>query len=89
MTNFDLDASELITDKNQLHAKEVEETRTIANVMIHVERVIGSICQKFTIFENGSLPIDMLRTNNNGTSLYDEIVTVFCALVNHYGSMIK
>ena len=37
--------------KNQLTALEVEETQSIANVRIHVERVIGMVRQKYTIFK--------------------------------------
>ena len=35
--------------KSQLSALEIEETRNIANVGIHVERVIGLVKQKYTI----------------------------------------
>ena len=34
-----------INGKNQLSALDVHETRKIANVRIHVERVIGNVCQ--------------------------------------------
>ena len=37
--------------KNQLPALGVEKTRTIANVRIHVEQVIGSLQQKYSISE--------------------------------------
>ena len=37
-----------IKGKKQLTGIDVEQTRHIANVHIHVERVIGFICQKYT-----------------------------------------
>ncbi|KAJ8976277.1 hypothetical protein NQ317_001916 [Molorchus minor] len=50
--------------ENQLHPLEIEETRHIAHVRIHVERIIG-----------GSIPISMLTTGNNeDTNILDKIV---------------
>lgn len=45
--------------KNQLDPVDIETTRKIANVRIHVERVIGLLKRKFKICQ-GPIPISML-----------------------------
>lgn len=69
--------------KNQLHPLEIEETRQIAHVRIHIERVIGMIKNKFKFF-NGTIPITMLKMGNNKEhkNTLDKIVNVCCALIN-------
>ena len=48
--------------KSQLSPLQVENTYTIANVQIHVERVIGCVRQKYTILQE-TLPVDFLTVS--------------------------
>ena len=67
-------------EKSQLSALEVENTYTIANVRIHIGRVIGCVRQKYAILQ-GTLPIDFI-TGRKGESSpqIDRIVRVCCSL---------
>ena len=69
--------------KKQLEGIEVEQTRTIANVRIHVERVIGNIRKKYKILST-TQPVDYITTKNNT----DMMVTVCCALSNICNSVV-
>ena len=63
--------------KNQLDPADVERTRGIANVRMHVERVIGLLRQKYTILQ-GTLPLDYLTSSNKAGNcpLIDRMIRI-------------
>ena len=68
--------------QSQLRPEEVEDTRTIANVPIHVELVIRNLRKKSSIL-NGAIPIDFLVKNNDEkVTILDKIVHTSWTLIN-------
>jgi hypothetical protein len=60
----------------------VDNTRQLASVRIHVERLIGLTRQKYTIMQ-GPIMIPLLKKDDNtGLMIFDKIVHIACALVN-------
>lgn len=70
--------------KSQLSPLEIQKTRSIANVRIHVERVIGEVRQRFSIMSaTGVLPKEFFQQKGEGdVVILDAIVTVCCGLNN-------
>ena len=66
--------------KSQLSAEEVKQSRELARVRIHVERLIGMVKQKYSILE-GTLPISFIKDDSDVT-VADKLMIVCCALVN-------
>ena len=59
--------------KNQFSGKEVDISRQLSNVRIHVERVIGQI-KKIRMLQN-TVPLTQI-------DLLDEITEIVCAIIN-------
>ena len=68
----------------QLASVDFENTRKTANVRIHVEKIIGSVRQRFQILSaTGVLQNEFVsHKTQNGHVILDSIVRVCCALNN-------
>ena len=68
--------------KTQLSRAEVEKSRQLARVCIHVEQVIGQMRKKYKILQ-GTLPISLVkRPTDRGIATIDKILVVTAALTN-------
>ena len=76
--------------KSQLSRKEVETSRQLARVRIHVERVIGQLRKKYSILSQ-TLPISIIKCPGDyGKKLctIDKILIVTAALTNLSSSVV-
>ena len=76
--------------KKQLSGREVDMSRKLARLRIHVERVIGMLRQKYSLLRS-TLLINFLMASDGDTpyALVDKVVTVCCALCNMCDSVVS
>lgn len=73
--------------KSQLHPMDVSNSRIIASLRIHVERVIGLLRIKYNILNQRKLHVSNFA-KNHGICIFDQIVKVCSALINFCPSII-
>lgn len=67
--------------ESQLSHLQVEESREVSNVRIHIERVIGLGKNVYTIL-NGPLKPYTMKCDDDGISFVEKVITVCYSLVN-------
>ncbi|XP_047238272.1 uncharacterized protein LOC124878391 [Girardinichthys multiradiatus] len=81
LVNAQLKIPAFTKGKAQLHPEEIESSRGLAAVGIHVERIIGLVRNKYTILQ-GTIPISLCCSASDGLTPLDKMVKVCCTLSN-------
>ena len=71
--------------KKQLSKSQVDLSRQLSRVRIHVERVIEVVRQKYSILSS----LYNVCSENEGISVIDKVVTICCALCNCCDSVVS
>lgn len=71
--------------KKQLSCGEIDSTRRIANMQIHVARVIRCLRQKYSILQS-TLLLEYMANDAQLTTL-DKVAVICCALTNFCSSV--
>ena len=87
MTMAEIKTPPFTKGKKQLEKVDIDWSRELSVVRIHVERVIGVLKQKYTILQS-ILPIALLSDSKGSLSTVDKMVKVCCAFVNLCPSVI-
>ena len=74
-------------ERKHIDKIEVDWSRELSSVRIHVERVIGLLKNKYAIFKK-VVPITLLSTEDDGAESVDKLVRVCCCLVNMCPSIV-
>lgn len=89
-TGASLKMPSFVRNGNQLHPTEVETSRHISSIRIHVERVISTLRQKFNICSDIA-PMAAVSKHNDlfHNDLYNIIVFICCSLINLCPSVVN
>ena len=74
--------------KSQLSQREVEQSKQLSMVRIHVERIIGLLKNKYTLLK-GPVPVNLLKhRGDNDVANIDKILVVCSALTNLHKAVV-
>ena len=73
--------------RKQLTYHEVDWSREILHLIIHIERVIGQLKKKYSILK-GVIPITLLKNKSTDACTINDVLTVCSALCNMCNSVV-